>query len=108
MRKIKTFLRRVASGSFKRFFRNLNIVHKESGKNRIALFFDMVYCMLAYGVGYLDYRTNSYSAKPSQIIWPEAMLIYRMVLINLRSFARARTHSLLNSLYPSADWALKR
>lgn len=61
MRKIKTFLRRVASGSFKRFFRNLNIVHEESGKNRIILFFDMVISMFTYGVGYLDYMTFGYA-----------------------------------------------
>ncbi len=61
MRKIKTFLRRVASGSFKRFFRNLNLVHKESGKNRIVLFFDMVYSMFAYGIGYLDYMTFGFA-----------------------------------------------
>lgn len=57
MRKIATFFRRVLSGSFKRFFRNLELVHKQSGKSRIILFFDMVYCMFAYGVGYLDYLT---------------------------------------------------
>ena len=61
MRKIKTFLRRVASGSFKRFFRNLNLVHKESGKNRILLFIDMVYSMFAYGIGYLDYMTFGFA-----------------------------------------------
>lgn len=59
--KILTFLRRVASGSFKRFFRNLQIVHEESGRNRIVLFFDMVYCMFAYGIGYLDYLTFGYA-----------------------------------------------
>lgn len=61
MRKIKTFIRRVASGSFKRFFRNLNIVHKESGKNRIVLFFDMVISMFKYGIGYLDYMTFGFA-----------------------------------------------
>ena len=61
MRKIKTFFRRVASGSFKRFFRNLNLVHKESGKNRIILFFDMVISMFRYGIGYLDYMTFGFA-----------------------------------------------
>ncbi len=59
--KIKVFFRRVASGSFKRFFRNLQIVHEESGKNRVWLFFDMVYSMFKYGVGYLDYMTFGYA-----------------------------------------------
>lgn len=61
MRKIATFFRRVASGSFKRLFRNLNIVHNESGKNRIVLFFDMVLSMFIYGIGYLDYMTFGFA-----------------------------------------------
>ena len=61
MRKIITFFRRVASGSFLRFFRNLNIVHKESGKNRVWLFFDMAISMFRYGIGYLDYMTFGFA-----------------------------------------------
>lgn len=61
MRKIITFFRRVASGSFLRFFRNLNIVHNESGKNRIWLFFNMVFSMFRYGIGYLDYMTFGFA-----------------------------------------------
>ncbi len=61
MGKIKTFFRRVASGSFKRFFRNLNIVHEESGKNRLWLFFSMVFSMFRYGIGYLDYMTFGFA-----------------------------------------------
>ena len=61
MGKIKTFFRRVASGSFKRFFRNLNIVHEESGKNRLWLLFSMVFSMLRYGIGYLDYMTFGFA-----------------------------------------------
>ncbi len=61
MRKVRIFLSRVASGSFKRFFRNLELVHKESGKNRLLLFADMVYCMFAYGIGYLDYMTFGFA-----------------------------------------------
>lgn len=61
MGKIKVFLRRVASGSLKRFFRNLQLVHEESGKNRVWLFFDMIYSMFKYGVGYLDYMTFGYA-----------------------------------------------
>lgn len=58
---IKLFFRRIASGSFKRFFRNLQTVHEESGRNRIVLFFDMVYCMFVYGIGYLDYLTFGFA-----------------------------------------------
>lgn len=61
MEKIKVFFRRVASGSFKRFFRNLQLVHEQSGKNRLWLFADMVYSMFRYGIGYLDYMTFGFA-----------------------------------------------
>lgn len=61
MDKIRVFFRRVASGSFKRFFRNLQLVHEQSGKNRAWLFVDMVYSMFRYGVGYLDYMTFGFA-----------------------------------------------
>lgn len=61
MDKIKVFFRRVASGSLKRFFRNLDLVHEESGKNRVILFIDMVYSMFRYGIGYLDYMTFGFA-----------------------------------------------
>lgn len=59
--KIAVFFRRLASGSLKRLFRNLEIVHQQSGKNRLVLFFDMIYCMFAYEVGYLDYLTFGFA-----------------------------------------------
>lgn len=61
MSRIITFFRRVASGSFSRFFRNLSIVHKESEKNSLWLFFSMVFCMFAYSIGYLDYMTFGFA-----------------------------------------------
>lgn len=61
MDKIKSFFRRACSGSFKRFFRNLELVHKQSGRNRIVLFVDMVYSMLVHGIGYLDYLTFGFA-----------------------------------------------
>ena len=61
MEKIKVFFRRVASGSFKRFFRNLQLVHEQSGKNRLWLFADMIYSMFRYGIGYLDYMTFGFA-----------------------------------------------
>lgn len=55
MHKIKVFLMRLRSGSMKRMLRNVNIIHQETGKPKIFLFLDMVWCILFYGVGYLDY-----------------------------------------------------
>lgn len=49
------------SASFKRFFRNINLIHKETGKNRVILFFDMILCALTRGIGYLDYYTFGFA-----------------------------------------------
>lgn len=61
MAKIKIFFKRIASGSFKRLFNNVSLVHKESGKPSIIIFFDMIFCMFAYGVGYLEYVTFGFA-----------------------------------------------
>ena len=58
---LKVFISRISPGSLGRFFRNLNIVHQESGKNRIGLFFDMAYSMFKYDIGYLDYLTFGFA-----------------------------------------------
>ena len=53
--RIKTFFRRLRSGSFKRMYRNAGVAAKESGRSRISVLFDMIRCILFRGVGYLDY-----------------------------------------------------
>lgn len=58
---IKVFLSRIGPGSLGRFFRNLNIVHEQSGKNRVGLFLDMAYSMVKYDIGYLDYLTFGFA-----------------------------------------------
>ena len=35
-------------------------IHDISEKNRIGLFFDIVWCGLRYGAGYKDYRLNEW------------------------------------------------
>ena len=57
LRKVNVFIQRVKSGSFKRMFRNVELVHQESGKSSLRIFIDMVYSMFRYGTGYLDYMT---------------------------------------------------
>lgn len=57
MRKVNVFIQRVKSGSLKRMFRNVSLVHKESGKSSLRIFLDMAYSMFRYGTGYLDYMT---------------------------------------------------
>ena len=41
--------------SVKRFFEVLDRCHEKSGKNKIFLFFDMIWCGIRYGAGYHDY-----------------------------------------------------
>lgn len=61
MRKLKTFFSRFSLSTVKRFFHNLNLAHRESGKSRIVLFFDMVYCMFTYWIGHMDYVTFGFA-----------------------------------------------
>ena len=42
--------------SFGKMNKVISEVHKRSGKNRIAIFFDMLYCAKKYGAGYYDYE----------------------------------------------------
>ena len=52
MTKLKTFFRRLFAGSFKRMFGYIGTIHKETGKNRFIMFFDMIWCIFRYSVGY--------------------------------------------------------
>lgn len=56
MKKLKVFFARVCSGSFKRMFMYINGIKAECGKNRLVTFVDMIWCILRYGIGYLEYR----------------------------------------------------
>ena len=61
MGRLKTFLRRLGGGSFKRMFRQISLIHKETGKNRFFMFFDMIWCIFRYSVGYLDYHVFGFA-----------------------------------------------
>lgn len=61
MNKLKTFFRRLFAGSFKRMFMHINTIHKETGKNRFIMFFDMIWCIFRYSIGYLDYRVFGFA-----------------------------------------------
>lgn len=56
MEKLKTFLRRLAGGSVKKMFMHIGLIHKETGKNRVWLFFDMTFCIFRFKIGYSDYH----------------------------------------------------
>lgn len=59
--KIKTFFRRLGGASFKRMFMHVKKIHKETGKASVFIFFDMLWCIFRYGVGYLDYRVFGFA-----------------------------------------------
>lgn len=54
--KLRLFFQRLFDGgSLKRFFANIENVHREFGTCRFVLFFDMLWCALFKGVGHLEY-----------------------------------------------------
>lgn len=61
MGKIKRFWKRIFGGSFKRMFKQIDLIHKETGKNRFVMFFDMLWCIFRYGVGYQDYHVFGFA-----------------------------------------------
>ena len=60
-RKLATFFRQLKHLSFTRMKLHINAVHEETGKNRLAIFCDMVWCEVRYGIGYLDYHVFGFA-----------------------------------------------
>ncbi len=48
-------VRRIADMDYKNMFHTVEKIHKRSGKNRVFLFCDMVFCGFRYLAGYADY-----------------------------------------------------
>ncbi len=59
--KAKIIIRRVKGASFQRMNQNIQAIHKETGKNRLCILVDMLWCTLKYGVGYLDYHVFGFA-----------------------------------------------
>lgn len=55
MGKLKFLLARIAGLNWKQMFRKIDEVHKKSGRSKLFIFFDMVWCGLRYQAGYMDY-----------------------------------------------------
>lgn len=53
--RFKYILKCIVHIDCKALFRTVNETHRRCGKNRIFLFFDIVFCGLKYGAGYKDY-----------------------------------------------------
>lgn len=56
MEKLKIFFARIHSGSFNRMFMYIKQIKQESNQNQVKTFFDMLWCIFRYNVGYLEYR----------------------------------------------------
>lgn len=57
----KRLLQRVKSASLRRMFRHIGAIHRETGRARPALLCDMIWCMLRYGIGYLEYHVFGFA-----------------------------------------------
>ena len=67
MNKFKTTIKYALNMDIKNMLKIVKKVSKKSGKLRIIIFFDMIYCGLFYGAGYYDYQEfEFYLLKRSQ------------------------------------------
>lgn len=60
--RIRITLRRVRQASFRRLNQNIQTIHQQTGKNRLLLLGDMLWCAARYGVGYLDYHVFGFAS----------------------------------------------
>jgi len=56
MGKIKYLAKRICNMSFDGMFNAVNEVHDKTGKNKVGIFFDVVFCGFKYQAGYMDYK----------------------------------------------------
>lgn len=50
-------LKAIFKGNWKSFFKTINIVKEKTNKNKILIFFDILWCLVRYGAGHNDYKT---------------------------------------------------
>lgn len=55
MKKIKYLVERMISIDYKNLWKMLNVIHEESEKSYLFLFYDMTLCAIRHGAGYMDY-----------------------------------------------------
>lgn len=80
----KGYIRRVLrQASFEKMQGAIDAVHERTGKNRAAVFCDMVWCALRYGAGYYDYLAfNFYNLNATQ----RATFVTRIISKKLNEF----------------------
>lgn len=52
---MKYIISRIVKMDYKEFFNKVSEISKENNKNKIIVFFDIIYCGFKYGAGYMDY-----------------------------------------------------
>ena len=67
MGKVKYLIGRLLRMNYRSMFKTVETLHSKTGRSRIWLFGDMIYCGLRYGAGYKDYALcEFYSLTPAQ------------------------------------------
>ena len=56
MGNIKYYLKRIKAMDKKAMFRVIDGIAEETGKNKVFLFFDIIWCGMRHGAGYSDYN----------------------------------------------------
>lgn len=56
MSKLKYLIQRIKGMNYQQFFTTINQLHKKTKKNKVYLFFDIIYCGFKYQAGYMDYQ----------------------------------------------------
>ena len=52
---------------FNRMFDMIDKVNKRTGKNKVFIFFDMIYCYFRYQAGYVDYYVFNFAKLPDKV-----------------------------------------
>ena len=63
---LKYKLKAIFGMKYKSFFNTINVVHEKSGKSKIAIFFDILYCAKKYGAGHNDYKVFEFYNMPKE------------------------------------------
>jgi len=61
MSRIKVLISRIKSMSIKRMLMMIKQIHKETGKNSLLIFVDMLFCAIKSNIGYQDYRVFGFA-----------------------------------------------
>ncbi len=56
MGKIGYLLKRIKSMDYNKMFTTINEIKEKTNKNKISIFFDIIYCGIKYQAGYMDYK----------------------------------------------------